>query len=254
MATTIFLITGATGTGKTHVATKFARAKDALVLPIDQLHLYSDMEKGTGLDPSLRDGLRSFGYQMLSPWIRFSPSEYVQWLRQAILNFANERFIVIEGGCTSYLYELVARQHTDPVLKAIRIMGMTFDSDKERLRDLEKRISFDVFDEVVDEVVSLREKAYYNERGVALLRDFEKQFKHPEQIDPDLAWSLRISAGVYYPAHLASVSELSRGEARARLMVNVSQIQMYQDHRIRSLLQPALICNKREVKEYLSQV
>ena len=118
----IILITGATLTGKTQLATRVARATEATLLPIDQLQMYMHLEKGVGLDYSYFHGIRIFGYHIHDPWMRFSPKTYVSWLRSCILRFRDEAPIVIEGGCTSYLIRLVSEMKSDSVLQSIRIL------------------------------------------------------------------------------------------------------------------------------------
>ena len=238
----IVLITGPTGTGKSDLATRTASVTDAVLLPMDQLQLYMHLEVGVGLDLSRFTGLRIFGYQILDPWMVFSPQKYISWLRSCLLRFATRNAVIVEGGCTSYLKQLLSLRPSDPLLSAIRIVALDpGDNKKRRFDAIDSFYSEKMIHSIIDEVKHLRALGFYNEKGLSLFRECETTFVHTEAEHQGLAWALRISARVYYPAHLASVSEITLSAARKRIICNVFNIQEYQLKRIRSFLDASCI-------------
>ena len=238
----IVLITGPTGTGKSDLACHLARVKNAVLIPMDQLQLYMHLEIGIGLDLSRFTGLQVFGYQILDPWMVFSPEKYVSWLRSCLLRFADRNVVIIEGGCTSYLRQLVAVQPLDPLLGAVRIVALDPGNNKRKRFDaIYSFYSEKIVQSIIDEVQHLRALGFYNDKGLGLFQECEKTFVHTEAEDKGLAWALRISARVYYPAHLASVSKITLSAARKRIVDNVFDIQEYQLRRIKSFLDASCI-------------
>jgi hypothetical protein len=249
----VVLIAGPTRTGKTDVAVRAAARSGAILLPIDQLQLYMHLEVGVGLDRFSFKEIDTFGYQILDPWMRFSPAMYVSWLRSSILNFASKRPVVIEGGCTSYLKELMRGAQTDVILGAVKIVALRADSDQARRRArIEQFCSTERIRAIVQEVESLRRAGFYDETGLELFQHCEKIFRHPEFYHSGLAWALRISARIYYPAHLTSVAAMSEADARARIMENIVQIQEYQEKRLNSILKPSQTHDPETILELAS--
>jgi len=251
----IVLITGPTGTGKSDLACRIASVKDAVLIPMDQLQLYMHLEVGIGLDLSRFTGLRVFGYQILDPWMVFGPKKYISWLRSCLLRFANRNVVIIEGGCTSYLRQLVTLQPSDPLLRAIRIVALDPGNNKrKRFNAIYSFYSEKMVQSIIDEVKYLRALGFYNDKGISLFRECEKTFVHTEAEDKGLAWALRISARVYYPAHLASVSEITLSAARKRIVDNVFDIQEYQLKRIKSFLDASCIHSVSEGLRVLENI
>jgi hypothetical protein len=243
----ISLIAGPTLTGKTDLAIRLAVRSDAILLPIDQLQMYTNLSLGVGFDHAALRRVDTYGYQTLSPWDRFPPDTYVRWLRDAILKFASDRPVVIEGGCTSYLSELVRARDRDPLLRAIKITALSLEDDKGECLDRIKRFySQERVSAIIGEAESLRRSGFYDDTGLELFRRCENLFTHPTFQHMGLAWALRISARIYYPAHLGSVAQLSQSAVQARIIRNVVRIHQYQERRIRSFLRPDEICSYKD--------
>jgi len=243
----IVAITGATTTAKTDLAICVANQTGATVLPLDQLHRYRYLAEGTGLDIEELRQVRHFGYQMLSPWEVSGPDKYVLWLRNALGQIAATGPAVIEGGCTSYLAELVSSER-DRVLGEIRFVALERSpseaTNKERI---EERFSRHKVARVISEVEALESHGFLCEAGLPLFRNCEQVWTHPEHEDRRLAWALRISARVYCPAYLALKGRITLDSARARIVRNVLDIQEYQSDRIGRLLSGKAIFHRHQV-------
>ena len=232
----IVAIAGATGTGKTAIAISIAKQTGAALLPLDQLHRYAHLQEGTGLDV---EGLRQvdhYGYQILSPWEVSGPEKYIQWLKSALDLVASKRPVVIEGGCTSYLYKILTSQD-DPILKRIRIVAIaTSPAEPLNLQRIRERWCAKRVQAIIEETKALEVKGFISAAGLPLLQLCEHLWTHPEYDDPTLAWAIRISARMYCPSFLASKGHLSVEMASERIVSNVLDIQRYQDARLRSVL------------------
>jgi hypothetical protein len=253
MAPRRILIAGPTQTGKTELATRTAAAAGALLLPIDQLQMYAHLQHGVGLDIARLQRIRTFGYQILDPWFRFAPQQYADWLRDALLRFRSEPLIVIEGGCTSYLAAVVERLTADPLLNELEIFALDPDESSEsRSARISDAYTNSLVEQIVRELELLGRLGYWRTSGADLFEQCESTFVHPEHEDSRLAWALRISAGVYYPAYLALEGKLSLEEACVRIAANVFRIQSYQRRRICSILPASRICRYEALRARLS--
>jgi len=253
MASRRILIAGPTLTGKTELATRTAADLGALLLPIDQLQMYAHLQRGVGLDSSRLQRLRTFGYQILDPWFKFAPQQYADWLRETLLRFRSEPLIVIEGGCTSYLAAVVGRLTTDPLLNELEIFALDPDEgDESRLARITDAYTNSLVEQIVCELDLLGQLGYWHTSGAEFFEQCESIFVHPEHEDSRLAWALRISAGVYYPAYLVLAGKLPLEKARVRIAENVFRIQSYQRGRIRSILPASRICRYEALRERLS--
>lgn len=232
----IIAISGATGTTKTALATSVAKRTKATILPLDQLQRYKYMQVGTGLAVEDLQHVKSFGYQILSPWEVSGPGEYATWLRESLDRIARSGPIVIEGGCTSYLNQLLASS-ADPTLSQITIVALDVNPDQEinrrRIRD---RVSKATIAALLTETEQLEKCGFISEAGLSFLQECERLWKHPEHDNPNLAWAIRIAARVYCPSYLAYKQAISVDNARSRIINNVLDIQTYQASRIRSSL------------------
>jgi hypothetical protein len=230
---TIQLFTGSTCVGKSRLAVKRAEAIGATVVPIDQLQQYRDLEVGVGLDLELLSRVRTFGYRVRSPWEVVKPAAYVAWLAENVGRLAQQRPVVIEGGCTSYLAELLRTRASLPILRSIDIVELRFRNDPaESQVAIMNRCSVDLIRRVVTEMSCLKERGYFREDGLGFFAECERIFTHPEHPDPSLAWALRISAKVYYPAILVLLNRLSLHEASSRIGQNTVAIHDYQLRRL----------------------
>ncbi len=176
--TRIIVLTGPTLSGKTRLATRFARRVDALLLPMDQLQMYKHLERGVGLDRSALRGLRTCGYQIHDPFIKFGPDKYVKWLVSNIERFKRERFIVVEGGCTSYLKELLSQQPNSAVLRNIQVLALYPSGTEDQWRErILAAAGPSEMEEVIQEVSSLCRMGYIKASGVSLFQECERLFK-----------------------------------------------------------------------------
>jgi hypothetical protein len=250
----IVAIVGPTGTGKTELAISIAKQVGAVLLPLDQLHRYAHLSEGTGLDVEGLSQVDHHGYQILSPWEVSGPEKYVQWLGPVLSSVGIQRPVVLEGGCTSYLYKILARTD-DQILKKIRIVALASDpigpANLQRIRD---RWSPEKILAVIEETKNLEEEKFICGAGLPLLELCERLWKHPENDDPTLAWAIRISARIYGPSYLALRGQLSAEMARERIVSNVLDIQRYQEARIRSVLPSERIFEGSQTRQLFSDI
>ena len=233
----IAVLTGPTCSGKTKLAISVSRAAGAVLLPLDQLHRYAHLREGTGLDFHLIDEVVHDGYAVLSPWEVSGPSKYGDWLRLAILHYAKKRPIVIEGGCSSYLREVLQRICTDSVFRTARVFALDDNlTESEARAHIASICSQERCYRIVTEVERLVHLGFLNNEGLPFLKRCEQIFVHPEHVDQNLAWAIRISANVYCPAFLALLGHIDLNSARARIISNAVDIYCYQAKRIRGLL------------------
>jgi len=239
----ILVISGATCTGKTALAVSLAKATGAVVVPLDQLQMYQYLKEGVGLESSLLAEVTTDGYSILSPWQVFPPCAYVDWLERIVTTHAVTKPVIIEGGCTSYFQMLLARASTGSILSHAVIIAL--DIGDVTPVDLHTRIeqscSEEKFDRIVKETELLSGMGFIKKDGLNFLLQCESLFVHPEHQDTTLAWAVRISAKVYYPAYSALLGLLPRSDARERLIRNAIDIHSYQRRRIRALLANAKI-------------
>jgi len=80
-------------------------------------------------------------------------------------------------------------------------------------------------EQIVCELDLLGQLGYWHTSGAEFFEQCESIFVHPEHEDSRLAWALRISAGVYYPAYLVLAGKLPLEKARVRIAENVFRIQ-----------------------------
>lgn len=242
----IVAIIGATTTGKTSLAISIASKTNSAVLPMDQLQRYRYLEEGVGLDLEGLSVVTHYGYQILSPWVVSGPKDYVLWLKKAIIRFARKQPVIIEGGCTSYLYELISNQCSDTVFGKIKIIALEPPMDVVRNTENIKRIfSRQKIERIVQETEILEQLGFIKSSGLPFFWECERLFKHPEDEDDRLAWALRISARMYLPAYLALKAEITLENAHEWIIKNVQEIQEYQKRRVRQFL-PAMNIRRSE--------
>jgi hypothetical protein len=250
----IVAIAGATGTGKTAIAISIAKQAGAVLLPLDQLHRYAHLQEGTGLDIEGLLQVDHYGYQILSPWEVSGPEKYIQWLKSALRLVASQRPVVIEGGCTSYLYKILAGQD-DPILQQIRVVAIATSSVASlNLQRIRERWSAKRVEAIIEETKALEVKGFISPAGLPLLQLCEHLWKHPEHYDPTLAWAIRISARMYCPSFLASKGQLNVASATERIVSNVLDIQRYQDARVRSVLRDGEIFEESQLEELIGDL
>ena len=234
----VLMLTGATCTGKTSIAVSVAKQTQAVLLPLDQLQRYTHLREGVGLDPVLLAQVEHYGYQILSPWEVSGPEEYSTWLKDAIPRYAVERPIVIEGCCTSYLRKILDLRQTEPLFKQIKIYALDIvPNDPLNIANISRLCSLEKTQRIIEETKSLVADGFISEPGLPLLQKCEKLFKHPKHANKSLAWAIRISAKVYCPAYLSLTGRITVSAARERIILNIREIQDYQNRRIHKFLQ-----------------
>ena len=231
----VVALTGPTCTGKTAVVVDVARKTGAVVLPLDQLQRYKYLSEGVGYDENVFKDVVHKGYQVLSPWIVSGPEKYSDWLGNVLRAEVRERPVLIEGGCTSYLKRILSLKKTDSVFKYIDVAAMNTPSDKSQgILRIHSLYNNEKIQRIVEEVSDLEKLGYITEEGLSFFKECEGLFVHPEHEDKKLAWALRISARMYYPAYLALKETIDLSDARRRIHKNIREIQIYQQKRISS--------------------
>ena len=232
----VVAIAGATGTGKTDLALSVAAKLDGVLLPLDQLHRYKHLAEGTGLDLDSLSAIKHIGYQILSPWEVSGPLKYSEWLSDTLESSTRLSPAVIEGGCTSYLNQILSVPH-HPILGKIYYVGLMArpDRDADMLR-IQERITPAKMERVLAETEALVTEGFISNSALPLLLRYETLWQHPEDLDSRLAWAVRIAARVYSPAFMALEGLISIEEARQRIVANVLDIQKYQQSRLLAAL------------------
>lgn len=237
MNSRVTLIVGPTTSGKTRIAFGLAKRQDALIVPIDQLHMYKDLSVGTNLDATAISGAKTLGYQILNPWKRLPPNNYAIWLNRIIEKYHKVTSIVIEGGCTSYLKAFVESDWRGCASKLIDIYAINLrQSEFARHSAIYEYCDDARVELIILEVERLMEKGYITRQGEELFAECEQIYKHPEDLGKGLAWAVRISSGVYHPAYLALRGKITAVHARERITRNVLAIQDYQASRLERIL------------------
>lgn len=231
---TVFL-TGPTCCGKSEAVLKIAKESGAYVLPLDQLHLYEHLRFGVSRDPVKLASIRSVGYAWLSPWTVFPPHQYVEWVLEKVSNLARQGPVLVEGGCTSYLRELLERNARGGGPERGVFIAFGLEQEEGRIRERIGELCSRRITDIVKETEMLCGRGFIGEEALEFFGECEKLFTHPEDANPQLAWAIRIAARVYYPAYLALLGRLSKEDACERLIGNVMDIHAYQCRRIRAM-------------------
>ena len=100
---------GPTASGKTALSVRLAKKLDAVILSLDSLSLYREIDIASA-KPALeeREGIRHFGIDLLSPDAPFDVTTYMALYREA-LEYAQkaEKALIIVGGTGFYLKMLL---------------------------------------------------------------------------------------------------------------------------------------------------
>ena len=243
----IILISGATATGKTNIATRIARAVDGILLPIDQLQMYWSLEVGTNLDISAFKGIFTVGYQSQDPWHRLKPEEYVSWLLFQLSELSQTKTVIIEGCSTTFITELLAQSKSDPLLQNTRIMALApYGSDRHRRQKIKDHYDEARVRAISEEVGKLHALKLFDETGLPLFEKCESTMVQPDCRHEGLAWALRAAASVYYPAYLLLVGKSSLKAVRDRIVENVFNIQSYQNEYLHGLIDEKLFFSNKQ--------
>jgi len=109
---------GPTASGKTALAVGLAKTLNAVILSLDSLSLYKEIDIASA-KPTLeeRGGIRHFGIDLLSPDALFDVSTYITLYRKALV-FAEqeEKGLIIVGGTSFYLKMLLEGISDLPVI------------------------------------------------------------------------------------------------------------------------------------------
>ena len=233
----IIIIAGPTCTGKTALALSVAKKTGSIILPLDQLHLYRYLKEGVGLDLEALSTVDNYGYNILSPWKVCKPKEYVIWLKRSIKKFVEKQSIIIEGGCTSYLKEIINKRKLDPLFSLIKIVALDATTNiSQNSKYIAGLYSINKIKKIINETRTLEELGFIKASGLSFFRKCERLFIHPEHDDPRLAWALRISARMYLPSYLALKGKIFLENAQKWTILNVHEIQNFQKERVHCLL------------------
>ncbi len=119
----VFVLTGATATGKTAVAHILAAQMDAALLSADAMLVYQGLDLGTAKPPAAeRTRFRYGGIDEVSPDQGFSVGAYRDCALAFLESVPDEQPVILVGGTGLYikalLYGLDAMPPTDPALRA----------------------------------------------------------------------------------------------------------------------------------------
>jgi tRNA A37 N6-isopentenylltransferase MiaA len=230
----LIIIIGPTCTNKSNIALSYCNKYDSILFPIDQLHLYKHLQYGTNLNLSKLSSVRSLGYQMLSPWTIFKPTIYVKWLIHNINVLIKYSDVVIEGGCTSYISQLINYLNQNHISEAVEIYCL--DRCNKSINRAIRRCTIDRIKKIITETKTALKMGFIRESSEIFFSQCEKLYKHPEFKNDDLAWAFRISAKSYFPAFLNLKGVLNFEDTRSRIINNLLDIQNYQSERLTSIL------------------
>ena len=179
--TPVFLLAGATGTGKSAVAALLAREMGAAILSADSMLVYSGMDIGTAKPPPAeRAEFRMGGVDLVPPSEEFSSGE---WLRRAVswgASLPASMPVVVVGGTGLYFTALLRGldapwSKPPPEYPVLRM-------DRERLRArLKARIDEMFAAGLADEVAGLR-AAYPKWSRTASAAIGYKEFFEPSSV------------------------------------------------------------------------
>ena len=233
----ILIVTGATCTGKTAIAIEAAKQVGATILPLDQLQRYQYLEEGVGYNPNRFLQVKTEGYAILSPWEVSPPHFYVQWLENKVESLIDKAPIIIEGGCTSYLAEILKCMSSNSVLSLASICILENNNQTVVIDSINQACSIEKFRAIVRETDFLVSKGFIKQDGLEFLKECENTFVHPQYDDTRLAWAIRISAKVYCPAYLSLLGHLDMSQGRERMIENAIAIHFYQQKRIQGFME-----------------
>lgn len=111
----LYVLAGATATGKTSVAHQLARSMDAAILSADAMLVYQGMDIGTAKPaPRERSGLAYGGIDCVTPDQGFSVGQYLEAALTFLRALPEQQPVVVVGGTGLYIKALLAGLDTMP--------------------------------------------------------------------------------------------------------------------------------------------
>jgi len=103
-------IIGATASGKSALAVKIAQANDAIILSLDSLAIYREIDI-TSAKPTVeeRGGVEHYGIDVISPQDAFDVTLFIKLYRDALAQAqSQDKTLIIVGGTGFYLKSLIS--------------------------------------------------------------------------------------------------------------------------------------------------
>jgi hypothetical protein len=196
--------------------------------------MYQYLRVGVGYDPALFKDIRTIGYNSFDPWVRVTPSAYCDWLINSTYSLSADARVIIEGGSTTFLAELL-RRITGDRLPIRTFLRSPTNSRNQRFSRIAAYCDAHRISCVAAELRELIDRGLLAPAGFPRLRQFERIMTQPDDLDPNIAWALRAAAGIYYPALLFLQGHASVDETCVRTAENVLAIQDFQLERLAEL-------------------